>query len=214
MSTPLPKDAITGVVLAGGRGARMGGVDKGLELFNALPLAQHSLRRLAPQVGATLVNANRHLEAYAALGAPVWPDSAALEDYAGPLAGFLTALEHCQTPYLVTVPCDTPLLPLDLVARLAQACSAHGADMAMARGPDQDGAMRLQPVFCLMHTRVLDSLRRFTASGARRIDAWTAQHACEEVTFDLPGDDPHSFFNANTLAELRALEAMAPTPPA
>ena len=116
---------ITGLVLAGGRGSRMGGVDKGLQNFRGLPLALHTLMRLQMQVGATMVNANRNLAAYEAFGAPVWPD--VLADYAGPLAGFLTGLERCETPWLLTVPCDTPLFPVDLAQRLAHAACREGA---------------------------------------------------------------------------------------
>src|SRR5690349_8508914 len=115
----IERDAITGLVLAGGRGARMGGLDKGLQSHRGTPLALHALLRLAPQVGEVMVNANRNLGAYEAMGAAVWPDS--IPDYAGPLAGFLTGLEHCETPYLVTVPCDSPCFPTDLVERLAAA---------------------------------------------------------------------------------------------
>src|SRR3990167_8794866 len=103
---PISKDDITGLILAGGRGSRMGGVDKGLQNHLGMPLAMHALLRLGPQVGHLMVNANRNLGAYDAFGVPVWPD--ALPDYPGPLAGFLAGLEHCETPYLVTVPCDTP----------------------------------------------------------------------------------------------------------
>ena len=116
-----PED-ITGLVLAGGRGSRMGGVDKGLQNHHGVPLALHALLRLAPQVGLTMINANRNLAAYESMGVPVWPD--ALADFAGPLAGFLAGLEHCDTPYLVTVPCDSPRFPEDLVARLASALEA------------------------------------------------------------------------------------------
>ncbi|MBA2961228.1 MULTISPECIES: molybdenum cofactor guanylyltransferase MobA [Ramlibacter] len=197
-------DDITGLVLAGGRGSRMGGVDKGLQNFNGVPLALHTLLRLQPQVGDLLVNANRNLAAYESFGAPVWPD--ALPDFAGPLAGFLAGLEQCATPWLVTVPCDTPLFPVDLVARLAQAADAHDAEIAMASGPEQDGQLRTQPVFCLLRRELLESLVRFTHEGGRKIDAWTAQHHTVTVPFDAPGDDPRAFFNANTLAELRILE--------
>ena len=110
---------ITGIILAGGRGSRMGGVDKGLQLFNGTTLIQHAIHRLQPQVGQLLINANRHLEMYQALGLPVLADD--LADFAGPLAGFLVGLTHCQTPYLVTAPCDTPCFPTDLVDRLATA---------------------------------------------------------------------------------------------
>jgi molybdopterin-guanine dinucleotide biosynthesis protein A len=202
-------DDITGLVLAGGRGARMGGVDKGLQVFHGLPLAQHALQRLRPQVGALMVNANRNLEQYRALGAPVWPDS--LADYAGPLAGFLTGLQHCQTPYLVTVPCDSPLFPLDLVARLAAALAAAQADVAMVSALEADAQgnvqARAQPVFCLLRSSLKDSLLAFTQQGGRKIDTWTAQHRTVLVPFDAPQDDPAAFFNANTLAELQALES-------
>jgi molybdopterin-guanine dinucleotide biosynthesis protein A len=202
---------ITGLVLAGGRGSRMGGVDKGLQNFRGMPLALHTLLRLQPQVGATLVNANRNLAAYESFGAPVWPDG--LADYAGPLAGFLTGLEHCETPWLLTVPCDTPLFPRDLATRLAAAAEREGADIAMAAAPELDRAghtsVRPQPVFCLLRADLLESLVRFTQGGGRKIDAWTGQQRCASVPFDLPGDDPHAFFNANTLAELHQLEQSA-----
>ena len=194
---------ITGVILAGGRGSRMGGVDKGLQNFNGMPLALHTLLRLSPQVGEVMINANRNLGAYESFGVPVWPD--VLADYAGPLAGFLTALERCETPWLVTVPCDTPLFPQDFVARLAQAAEAQDAEIAMAAAREEDGQLRTQPVFCLLRRELMESLVRFTHGGGRKIDAWTAQHRTAVVPFDRPGDE-RAFFNANTLAELRALE--------
>jgi molybdopterin-guanine dinucleotide biosynthesis protein A len=195
---------ITGLVLAGGRGSRMGGVDKGLQNFNGIPLALYTLMRLQPQVGELMVNANRNLSAYEAFGAPVWPD--VLSDYAGPLAGFLTGLERCETPWLVTVPCDTPLFPHDLVTRLAQAADQDGAEIAMAAAREEDGQLRAQPVFCLLRRELMESLVRFTHGGGRKIDAWTAQHRTVLVPFDAPGDEPRAFFNANTLAELHQLE--------
>ncbi len=198
-----PRD-ITGVVLAGGRGARMGGADKGLQNFNGVPLALHALRRLRPQVGRTLVNANRNLAAYESFGAPVWPDG--LAGHAGPLAGFLAGLEHCETRYLVTAPCDTPLFPPDLVARLAQGLQAEGAELAMAAAREEDGQLRAQPVFCLMPVGLRESLVEFTQTGGRKVGAWNARHKTVLVPFDQPGDDMRAFFNANTLAELHALE--------
>lgn len=201
---------ITGVILAGGRGARMGGADKGLQNFNGLPLALHTLMRLQLQVGEVLINANRNLAAYEAFGAPVWPD--ALPDFAGPLAGFMTGLEQCDTGWLVTVPCDTPLFPLDLVARLAQAAHDQDADIAMVSAPEQDARLRPQPVFCLLRRELLESLHQFTQGGGRKIDAWTAQHRTVLVPFDTPGDDPRAFFNANTLEDLRQLEQAGPRP--
>ena len=199
----IERNDITGLILAGGRGSRMGGVDKGLQNHQGMPLALHALLRLAPQVGHTIINANRNLAAYEAMGVPVWPD--ALPDFAGPLAGFLAGLERCETPYLVTVPCDSPLFPDDLVARLAAALEAGNAELAMASTLD-DGAPQVQPVFCLMKSTLLESLVRFTHEGGRKIDRWTAQHACVNVPFD----DEHAFFNANTLAELQQLQRAAP----
>jgi molybdopterin-guanine dinucleotide biosynthesis protein A len=196
----LAKGAITGLVLAGGRGSRMGGVDKGLQNHRGIALAMHALLRLGPQVGEVMINANRNLGAYESMGVPVWPD--ALPDFAGPLAGFLAGLEHCATDYLVTVPCDTPDFPEDLVAHLGAALEADGAEIAMASAPE-DGVLRAQPVFCLLKASLLESLVRFTAGGGRKIDRWTAQHRCVEVPFP----DASAFFNANTLADLQRLQA-------
>jgi molybdopterin-guanine dinucleotide biosynthesis protein A len=204
-----PND-ITGLILAGGRGSRMGGVDKGLQTFNGLPLALHTLMRLqiGAGVGHLMIIANRNLAAYESFGASVWPDG--LADYAGPLAGFLTGLERCETPYLVTVPCDTPLMPLDLVPRLALALVEADADIAMAGAPetDKDGRVQMckQPVFCLLRVELRTSLVKFTQNGGRKVDAWTKLHKTVIVPFDLPGDDPNAFCNTNTLTELRQLE--------
>lgn len=201
---------ITGLILAGGRGTRMGGVDKGLQSFNGIPLALHAMTRLqmGGAVGSIMVNANRNLSAYESFGAQVWPD--VLADYAGPLAGFLTGLERCETPFLLTVPCDTPLLPLDLVPRLAEALVAKEADIAMAAAPEvqPDGAavLRAQPVFCLLRVSLLESLVAFTHEGGRKIDAWTARHKTVLVPFNRAADDAQAFFNTNTLSELHALE--------
>ena len=210
MTTPLHAEAITGVILAGGRGSRMGGVDKGLQNFNGVPLALHTLMRLSPQVGEIIINANRNLSAYESFGVPVWPDATSLGEYAGPLAGFITGLERCETPYLLTVPCDTPLFPADLVVRMAEAMARENADFAVAAALEEDGQLRPQPVFCLMGTDMLESLVRFTQGGGRKIDAWTAQHKTVLVPFNQPGDDVHAFFNANTLGELHQLESHQP----
>ena len=206
---PLHLEAITGVVLAGGRGSRMGGADKGLKNFNGIPLALHTLMRLGPQVGRLMVNANRNLAAYESFGADVWPDNSNMGEFAGPLAGFITALERCETPYLLTVPCDTPLFPADLVARLADAMARDHADFAVAAA-EEDGQIRQQPVFCLMSTDMLESLVAFTKEGGRKIDAWTALHHTVVVSFNGPHDNPKAFANANTLAELHQLEALSP----
>lgn len=200
----IPPEDITGLILAGGRATRMGGSDKGLQNFRGMPLALHTLMRLGPQVGSVIVNANRNLSAYESFGAEVWPDT--LPDFAGPLAGFLTGLERCETPYMVTVPCDTPLFPADLVARLAGALEREDAEIAMAAAPEEDGQLRTQPVFCLLKRELMESLVRFTHGGGRKIDAWTARHRTAVVPFDRPDDAPRAFFNANTLAELHRLE--------
>jgi molybdopterin-guanine dinucleotide biosynthesis protein A len=209
--TIAPQD-ITGLILAGGRGSRMGGVDKGLQNFNGIPLALHTLMRLGPQVDSVMVNANRNLSAYESFGAAVWPDASA--DFAGPLSGFLVGLERAETPYVLTVPCDTPRLPLDLAKRLADALVREDADIAMAAAPEIDDRgqtqIRTQPVFCLMKIELSESLVKFTHAGGRKIDAWTAQHNTVVVPFDAPDDDPLAFANVNTLNELQALENAAP----
>ena len=203
---------ITGLVLAGGRGSRMGGADKGLQKFNGTPLALHALMRLQIQegqhIGELMINANRNLGAYEAFGVPVWPDT--LSDYAGPLAGFLTGLERAETPFLLTVPCDTPRFPLDLAQRLAEAFDDPDTEIAMASAPENGSAPRAQPVFSLMRVELLESLVAFTQAGGRKIDRWTDQHRTVLVPFDRPGDDPQAFFNTNTLDELHALEQARP----
>lgn len=207
---------ITGLVLAGGRGSRMGGVDKGLQPFAGLPLARHALLRLAPQVGSLLLNANRHMDTYRSWGVPVVADTEA--DYPGPLAGFLTGLLHCPTPWLLAVPCDTPRFPADLVVRMAAAAHAAGAPLAVALAPDSEAGsegqlqLRAQPAFCLIHRSLLPSLQGFVSEGGRKIDRWTALHPLAQACFDQAGDDPLAFANANTLPELQALQALPPLP--
>jgi molybdopterin-guanine dinucleotide biosynthesis protein A len=191
---------ITGLVLAGGQGTRMGGLDKGLQSFQGQPLALYALERLRPQVGALMLSANRHMSNYAALGVPVWADADA--EFAGPLAGILAGLEHCSTPYLATVPCDAPLFPTDLVARLAAALATEGAEIAMAAATDATGVLRSQPVFCLLAAGLRDSLAQFLQAGGRKVGAWTARQRTVSVAFP----DPQAFFNANTSAELQSLE--------
>jgi molybdopterin-guanine dinucleotide biosynthesis protein A len=201
--------AVTALILAGGRGSRMGGIDKGLQNFRGLPLALQTLMRLQMQslpVAEILINANRNLSAYESLGVPVWPDT--IDGFAGPLAGFLTGLERCETPLLLTVPCDSPLFPLDLLERLFKAMNEQNADLAMAAAPESDGQVRAQPVFCLLKVSLLESLVNFTHGGGRKIDAWTAQHRCALVPFNEQGDVQHAFANANTLQELLQLESL------
>jgi molybdopterin-guanine dinucleotide biosynthesis protein A len=194
----IARNDITGLVLAGGRGSRMGGVDKGLQNHLGMPLALHALLRLQPQVGAAMINANRNLGAYEAMGVPVWPDPIA--DFPGPLGGLLAGLEHCETPWLATVPCDCPDFPADLVERLARTTGEAGAEIALAA--TREGAeLRPQPVFCLLRRELLESLVRYLHAGERKIEPWTALHRRVLVEFD----DARAFFNANTLEELRQL---------
>ncbi|TNF62482.1 MAG: molybdenum cofactor guanylyltransferase MobA [Burkholderiales bacterium] len=199
---------ITGLVLAGGRGSRMGGLDKGLQPFRGEPLVRHSVRRLQGQsgglIGGLMINANRNLSTYEGLGLPVWPDP--LPGQVGPLAGFLAGLQHCPTSYLLTVPCDSPLLPVDLALRLASAFEDPRTEIAVAAAPGTDGVLRPQPVFCLMAVHLLHSLAAFTRDGGRKVGQWTGQHRAVLVPFDREGDDPQAFFNANTLEELQSLE--------
>lgn len=194
----IPSNDITGLILCGGRGTRMGGVDKGLQAHEGRPLVEHALERLRPQVGPVLINANRNQETYKALGVPVWPDPVA--GYPGPLAGWVAGLEHCDTPFLLTVPCDSPQFPHDLAARLALALQAEEADVAVA-ATREDGAVQLQPVFCLLKTSLTGSLQAFLDSGRRKVDQWTGEQRCATVVFD----DAAAFFNANTLDDLRTL---------
>ncbi len=195
----IPVDDITGLILCGGRGTRMGGADKGLQNYHGMPLAMHALLRLTPQVGQVMINANRNLGAYESMGVPVWPDPVA--DYPGPLAGWLAGIERCETPYMAVVPCDSPHFPTDLVQRLADALVRDGAEIAMA-ATLEDGRVQVQPVFCLLSTMLLESLVAYLHEGGRKIDRWTARHRCVQVVFD----DAQAFFNANTLEELQRLQ--------
>jgi molybdopterin-guanine dinucleotide biosynthesis protein A len=194
---PVPTaDAITGLVLAGGRGARLGGVDKGLQPWGGRPLAAHAVDRLAAQVREVMVSANRHPAAYAALAGRVLADAEA--GFPGPLAGILEGLRAARTPWLAVVPCDAPRLPADLVARLA--AGLGGARGAVARRPGADGRPRLEPVCCLLATALADDLAGFLAAGERKAAAWIARHAAP-VDFDRP-DDARAFANFNTWDEL------------
>ena len=183
---------VTGVILAGGQGSRMGGVDKGLQPFRGKPMVVHVIERLAPQVGEVIVNANRNVEVYRELGHRVVPD--AMTGFVGPLAGFERGLGHAAGELVVTAPCDSPFLPLDLVARLRAALERAGADVAVAKTGDQP-----HPVFCLMRRSVHASLREFLGAGQRKIDRWYSSLAMVHVPFD---DQPDAFMNINTRAEL------------
>ena len=174
----------------------MGGVDKGLQEFRGKPMVAHVLERLAPQVDAILVNANRNVERYAAFGHRVIADE--IEGFAGPLAGFERGLAHAKTDLVMTVPCDSPFLPADLVARMRAALERDDAQVAVARTGGQ-----VHPVFCLMRRDVHESLRQFLASGQRKIDRWYPELRSTLVGFD---DEADAFVNINTREELAGLE--------
>jgi molybdenum cofactor guanylyltransferase len=193
MSTP----QIFGLILAGGQGSRMGGVDKGLVLFHEKPMIAHAIERFAPQVSTLALNVNRSQSDYAAFNLPLISDE--LSGFAGPLAGLAAGMahfrDHCgakPTDWLATAPCDSPFLPLDLVSILLE--SAHSSEIAVARTPS--GA---QPVFALYQIGLLASLQSFLVSGKRKIDVWTAQHRTIHTDFA----DENAFTNINTVAELR-----------
>jgi molybdopterin-guanine dinucleotide biosynthesis protein A len=188
---------ITGIVLAGGQGRRMGGVDKGLVDLDGRAMVEHVLARLAPQVGPIVINANQNVERYAAFGPAVVSDE--VGGFAGPLAGLHAGLSAAATPYGVTVPCDSPFLPLDLVARLASGLATAGAQLAVARTFDQP-----HPVFALVRRDVLPHLTAFLHAGGRKIDLWYASLRVVEVPFD---DCAEAFRNINTRAELSAASA-------
>ncbi|MBX3622559.1 MAG: molybdenum cofactor guanylyltransferase [Rhizobacter sp.] len=194
---PIDRQQVTGLVLAGGQGSRLGGLDKGLQRFQGQPLALRALQRLAPQVGPLMLSANRHLDTYRHMGATVWPDPPELEGYQGPLAGVMAGLMHVETPYLVAVPCDCPHFPADLVQALATTLRAQHADIAVA-ATRTGGQLRLEPAFCLMRAEVKDNLRAYLLSGERRIQRWTAGLRRAEAVFD----DPAVFFNINTPDDL------------
>jgi molybdopterin-guanine dinucleotide biosynthesis protein A len=183
-------NSISGLVLAGGQGRRMGGVDKGLQLLHGKPLAQWAIERLAPQVDEVLVNCNQNLDAYARFGRRLVPDE--VGGYAGPLAGLHAGLKVAAHPLVVTVPCDSPFLSCDLVKRLFD--SLGNRDLAVAKTGDQ-----AHPVFSLVRKDVLENLERFLAGGGRKIDAWYAALRTVEVSFD---DQADAFRNINTLEEL------------
>ena len=194
---------ISGLVLAGGRGSRMGNVDKGLQPFRSSTMVEHVLARLRPQVGPLAISANRNLDTYRAFGAPVLTDEMA--DFPGPLAGLETGLRHCTTPYLLTVPCDSPFLPLDLAARLFAALQEQDADVAYAATQEAGMLVQPHPVFCLVRADRLPVLSAYLAQGGRRVDGWYRDLKAVEVVFD----DADAFRNINTLDELRGLEQPA-----
>lgn len=187
---------VTGLILAGGLGRRMGGRDKGLQPFRGKPMAAWSIERLAPQVDALIINANQNLEQYATFGYPVVPDRIA--GFAGPLAGLHAGLRATATRWLVTAPCDSPFLPVDLVERLAAAIRAEGVRVAVARTGTQ-----VHPVFMMVERAALAGLEAFLAEGHRKAEAWYATQPFAEVDF---GDEA-AFINLNTPEELRSADA-------
>ncbi|BDT60657.1 hypothetical protein MasN3_41510 [Massilia varians] len=200
----MDKKLITGLILAGGRGSRMGNVDKGLQPFRGKPMAQHAIERLLPQVGSVMVNANRNLERWLELAAPVWADET--PGFAGPLAGLEAGLRHCVTPWLLAVPCDSPFLPPDLAERLGAAVEQADADLAFAVTREPGMRPQPHPVFCLVKTSRLPVLSRYLAEGGRRMDGWYADLKAVEVLFE----DADAFRNINTLDELQVLDASLP----
>lgn len=179
---------MTALVLAGGKSRRMGGRDKGLLPYAGGLLIERVVEGIRPQVGEVLISANRNREAYERLGLPVLADP--LDDYQGPLAGFLAGLLRVRSNYLLTLPCDGPTVAPDLAYRLGQGLLDADADIAVAH----DGE-RLQPVYTLMHRRVMPGLQSALAAGERKIDRWFPQQAWTRVDFsDVPGQ----FDNINT----------------
>jgi len=196
MAVAPPREAITGLILAGGRGQRLGGVDKGLQPWRGRPLVDHALARLAPQVSEVMISANRNAPAYASRVTRVLADAS--DDFPGPLAGILAGLRAATTPWLAVVPCDSPCLPTDLVERLAQGLA--GAPGAVVQRKHGDGALRLEPVCCLLSSALADDLARHLAEGGRKVEGWLSRHATP-VLFERP-EDAAAFANINTLADL------------
>jgi molybdopterin-guanine dinucleotide biosynthesis protein A len=193
---PLASPAsITGIVLAGGQGSRMGGADKGLVELHGLPLIEHVLGRLAPQVAGVIVSANRNLDFYRAVVPRVVPDAGPPGAYRGPLAGMRAGLAAAPTAWAAFVPCDMPQLPRDLVGRLAEAVNARGVRAAVARSQG-----RLQPVVCLLSTSLLASLDEHLAGGGAAVHRWLDAMGAVPVDFD----DPLAFRNINTNDALQA----------
>ena len=197
-----PQD-ITGLILAGGRAQRMGGIDKGLIPFHGKPLIESAIDRLQPQVGTILINANRSITKYSHYGYPVLMDET--PDFSGPLAGFSVGLKHCKTPYLLTSPCDSPLLPNDLAEKMATELEINNLELVFASSKENDGKIWSQPVFCLMKSSLKDSLDVFLCKGDLKIDRWFKELRSGTVVFE----NPQVFANVNTPEELAALEKVS-----
>ena len=195
----ITQQEITGLILAGGRGMRMGGVDKGLQTLQGKPMILHVIQRLQPQVDRIMINANQNQDRYREFNFPVCADEK--NDYAGPLAGMQAGLIHCETAYMLTAPCDTPMLPTDLVTQLATALEKSTSDIAVANTKQHDRIQR-QPVFCLMKKTVLTDLTAALERGVRKVDLWLAEKNVVDVVFD----DETAFANINTLEELNHIQ--------
>jgi len=182
-STP----TVTGVILAGGQARRMGGEDKGLILFNNKPLIAHVIATLKPQVDTLIINANRNIDQYQAFKYPVISDS--LDNFCGPLAGMLSAMQTVDTDYILTAPCDSPNISPQLRQRMMETLLLERADIAVAHNGE-----RLQPVFCLLPCRLQADLESYLQQGGRKIDTWFASHAMAVVDFS---DQADSFINVN-----------------
>jgi molybdopterin-guanine dinucleotide biosynthesis protein A len=193
---------ITGLILAGGRAQRMGGIDKGLIPFHGRPLIESAIEALKRQTGQLLINANRNLAQYSTYGYPVVSDVTL--DFSGPLAGFSAGLATCKTRYLLTAPCDSPLLPPDLSERLVGELEASGAQLVYASTEELDGKIWSQPVFCLMRSDVADSLNQFLTKGDLKIDHWFKDLHTSTVIFK----NSQAFANINTPEELKHLESI------
>jgi molybdenum cofactor guanylyltransferase len=182
----------------------MGGLDKGLQPLHGEPLAAHVLKRLAPQTGPLIISANRHADVYAALGTPFGATVVAdtLPGFPGPLAGLLAGLRAASTAFVLSAPCDSPGLPEDLAARLAEALTAHDADIATVTTVNSDGITSIHPVFALLRVALADDLSAFLDAGERKVRAWYARHKTVEVAFS----NERAFYNINSLQELAGLE--------
>jgi molybdopterin-guanine dinucleotide biosynthesis protein A len=187
----------TGVILAGGRATRMGGRDKGLLPLAGKPMVEWVMAALKPQVVDIIINANRNLDAYAAYGYRVVSDK--LHGFCGPLAGIASSMESASTPYIVTTPCDSPLMPLDLAHRLYQALHVNRAEISVAHNGE-----RLQPVFALLTCTLSNSLLEYLKAGERKIDTWYSRHKLAIVDFS---DSADAFININTPVEIQAVES-------
>jgi molybdenum cofactor guanylyltransferase len=174
----------------------MGGVDKGLITLHNKTLIQRTIEKLSPQVERIMLNANRNLQSYEALGHPVYTDT--YDGFLGPLAGFHVALTHAISPYVAIVPCDSPFFPDHLIEQLLETLDSSDVDISYAVTYNDQLQKQTHPVFCLMRNNLKDHLSMYLESGHRKIDAWFAQLKCAEVTFLYEKD----FMNINTPEDL------------